>query len=88
MPDQAPEPIAKRQSTRGESYHGTAMEMPATPAAGHQGRRVVAADFHQGSPPAGTTIMGLPPRPSGARFPRRAGPGPGKRVAAWLGGLG
>jgi hypothetical protein len=32
MPVQAPEPIAKRQSARGEGYHGTAMEVPGAPA--------------------------------------------------------
>jgi hypothetical protein len=28
MPVQAPEPIAERQSARGEGYHWTAMEVP------------------------------------------------------------
>jgi hypothetical protein len=59
MPVQAPAPIAKRQSARGEGYHGTAMEVPGTRAAA-----IRAGVLSPISPPSGTTIMGLPPRPS------------------------
>jgi hypothetical protein len=47
-------------------------------ARGHQGRRVVAADFLQRSPPPGMTIMACP---RDLRWcPRRAGSRPGKRA--------
>ena len=51
MPVQAPEPIAKRQSRLSRDGHGGVGDA----GRGHQGRCVVAADFHQGSPPPGTT---------------------------------
>jgi hypothetical protein len=49
MPVQAPEPIAKRQSARGEDYHGTAVEVPGTPA-GAIGASVL-------SPPISSSVL-------------------------------
>jgi hypothetical protein len=56
-PAQAPEPIAKQQSARGEGYHGT-------PAGAIRAGVLSPPISIKVSPPPGTTIMGLPARPA------------------------